>query len=128
MKKTELTPDERREQLHRGVELFQAGRWFDCHDAFEEVWRSTTPEPKDLIQGLIQIAVGIFHQRRGKPEVAQRVLAKGRRRVEPYPSPSLGLDLAHLLDGVRHWERRLGDGADPGPPPQLRVVCRDDLR
>lgn len=115
--------------LHRGVELYRAGRYFDCHEVWEEVWRSTTPEPKDLIQGLIQVAVGVYHFERGKPEVALRVLAKGRRRVELYPSPSLGLDLDLLLDGVRRWELALGDGAtEPGSPPNLRLIEPDALR
>lgn len=77
---------------------------------------------------MIQIGVGVFHYRRGKPRVARRVLAKGRRRVEPYPSPTLGLDLRRLLDGTRRWERCLAEGVDPGPPPELRIVDAAALR
>lgn len=124
----DLTPAERRRLLQRGVELYRAGRYFDCHEAFEEVWRSSTPEPKDLLQGLIQIAVAVYHFRRGKPAVSARVMAKGRRRVEPYPSPTLGLDLDHLREGVGRWEDRLRAGEAPGEPPELRIVDESALR
>src|SRR6185503_690713 len=73
----ELEPEERRLLLLRGVELFNAARFYEAHEVWEEVWRSTTPEPKDLLQGLIQVAVGMVHHRdRGRPAVARRVLAK----------------------------------------------------
>lgn len=125
----DLEPEERRRFLRQGVELYRAGRYFECHEAFEEVWRSTTPEPKELWQGIIQVAVGLYHYRRGKPVVSKRVLAKGRRRLEPLPSPDHGLDVRRLLRGVRAWERWLGDpDGEPPPEPELRVVDGSALR
>jgi predicted metal-dependent hydrolase len=80
---------------------------------WEEVWRSKQPEPKQLLQGLIQVAVAMVHFRdRGRPAVARRVLAKGRRRIEPYRPSALGLDLEELLGRVESWslwlEHRIG--------------------
>lgn len=125
----DLDPEERRRFLREGVDLYRAGRYFDCHEAFEEVWRSTTPEPEDLWQGIIQVAVGLYHFRRGKPAVAQRVLAKGRRRLETFPSPSHGLDVHRLLEGVRDWERWLEETEGERPPePELVVVDASALR
>ena len=97
---------------------------------WEEVWRSTEPEPKELLQGLIQVAVGMVHHHdRGRPAVARRVLAKGRRRIEPHAPTALGLDLAALLASVDGWSRWLEhrDG-EPPPPPRLRVARPAELR
>ena len=111
----ELSPEARRRLFLRGIELFNSGDWFDCHEAFEEIWRSTTPEPRDLFQGLIQVAVGFFHlQVRGNRTVARRVLAKGRRRLVAFVPLSHGLDVGGLVEGVRRWERWLEEAGEAG--------------
>ncbi len=126
----DLEPEERRRLLHRGVELFNEARFYEAHEVWEEVWRSTTPEPRDLLQGLIQVAVAMVHQRdRGRPAVARRVLAKGRRRVEPYRPVRLGLDLEDLLGAVDQWSRWLESCAgDPPALPRLRLAQPAELR
>jgi predicted metal-dependent hydrolase len=131
----DLTPEERRRLLIEGVDHFNAGRFFDAHEVWEEVWRSQTPEPKPLLQGLIQIAVAMVHHRdRGRPAVARRVLAKGWRRVEPYLPSALGIDLESLRRSVESWSVWLGETAEnPGvsaPPdlPRLLVPRPSELR
>ncbi|MEM9554422.1 MAG: DUF309 domain-containing protein [Acidobacteriota bacterium] len=119
-----LEPAHRRRLILEGIELFNTGRYYECHEAWETVWRSTTPEPRDLFQGLIQVGVGLYHHHdRGRPDVAHRVLGKGQRRLETLASPCLGLDLEHLLRHVVAWRRWLAspDG-DPPPAPRVRVV------
>jgi hypothetical protein len=126
----DLAPEERRRLLLAGVDHFNAGRFFEAHEVWEEVWRSTEPEPKELLQGLIQVAVGMVHHRdRGRPAVACRVLAKGRRRIEPHAPMALGLDLAALLDSVDGWSRWLEHRDGEAPPlPRLRVAQPAELR
>ena len=126
----DLTPEERRGLLLEGVEHFNAARFFEAHEVWEEVWRSQTPEPKQLLQGLIQIAVAMVHHRdRGRPAVARRVLAKGRRRVEPYRPSALGLDLEDLLASVETWNAWLERGTGAAPSlPRLLVPRPSELR
>lgn len=126
----DLAAEERRRLLREGVDLFNDGRFFEAHEVWEEVWRSTTPEPKDLLQGLIQVAVAMVHHRdRGRPSVARRVLAKGARRVEPYRPSALGLDLDDLLGAVERWSRWLARADGEAPPlPTLRVTRPAELR
>jgi hypothetical protein len=121
----DLTAAERRRLFRRGVELFNRGEHFECHEVFEEIWRSTRPEPRDLFQGLIQVAVGLYHFRaRRRPDVARRVLAKGRRRLGRVVDRPHGLDLERLLAEAAAWEAWLGSPAGE-PPPLPRLVVRD---
>lgn len=118
----ELTAAERRALLREGVEHFNAGRFFEAHESWEEIWRSTTPEPKDLWRGLIQVAVGLHHHLvRGKPAPARRVLARGLRRLAPYPQGTEGLDLDALRREAAVWEAWLAhpEGEEP-PLPRVR--------
>lgn len=126
----ELSPEDRRRLFLRGIELFNAGDHYDCHEAFEEIWRSTTPEPKDLFQGLIQVAVGLYHfHERGNRQVARRVLAKGRRRLAPFAPESHGLDVAGLVAEVRRWETWLAAGEGEAPEvPKVVVMDAEAVR
>jgi hypothetical protein len=126
----ELTPEARRCLFLRGIELFNTGQYFECHEAFEEIWRSTTPEPRDLFQGLIQVAVGLHHFHvRGNRLVAQRVLAKGRRRLARLLPANHGVDLQDLVRKAVEWETWLGQKQGEAPEvPRLVVVDAEAVR
>ena len=125
-----LSPARRDELVREGTGLFHAGRWFAAHEAWEEVWRSTTPEPRDLFQGLVQLAAAFHHlHARGRPDVARRVLAKARRRLAavcerggdamraaPDRAVDLELDVEALLAQLAAWDAWLASPAGDSPP------------
>ena len=113
----DLSLDERSRLFQEGIDLFNQGRFFAAHEAWEEIWRSTTPEPRDLFQGLIQIAAAL-HQYLDlhRNEAPRRTLAKARRRLEPYAPIALGIDIAELLEQVSRWDAWLID-PEGSPPP-----------
>lgn len=60
---------------------------------------------------------------RGSAAVARRVLAKGRRRIEPYAPAARGLDVAGLVGQVLRWEAWLAEPQGEAPPlPAIRVI------
>ncbi|MDX1631837.1 MAG: DUF309 domain-containing protein [Thermoanaerobaculia bacterium] len=120
----DLTAEEREDLLFRGADDFNAGRFFEAHEAWEEIWRSTDPEPADLFRGLIQVAVGLYHyHERGKPAPARRVLARGLRRVEAYEQGTESLDLDALCAAASRWEEWLAaPGGEPPPLPKVRFL------
>jgi len=115
-----LSPKERERLFREGIDLFDRGRFFEAHEAWEEIWRSTTPEPKGLFQGLIQVAAALHQcldlQRTVGP---RRTLAKAKRNLEPYAPAALGIDVAGLLEGVGRWEGWLARREGPPPLPML---------
>jgi predicted metal-dependent hydrolase len=125
-----LSADERRRLLKEGIELFHRGEFFAAHETWEEVWRSTTPEPKTLLQGLIQVAAALhqildLHRREGP----RRTLAKARRNLEPYAPVALGLDIEGLLRSVDGWQDWMERQEGEAPAwPQVRVVDEGALR
>lgn len=124
-----LTAGERRRLLRDGLDLLHRGDFFAAHETWEEVWRSTTPEPKTLLQGLIQVAAALYqirdlHRREGP----RRTLAKARRNLEPWAPAALGLDIEGLLRSVAAWQDWLDQGGEPPAPPRVRVVEEEELR
>lgn len=70
--------------VQRGAALFDAGQFFEAHEAWEERWRSSRDEGERLgLQGLIQ-ATAAFHKwyAMKSPESAQRLLARGMQKLE----------------------------------------------
>jgi uncharacterized protein len=82
--------------LHEGVELFNRGEYFECHEVLELAW---TPErgPRRLfLQGLIHVAVGFYHHQRANPVGACRQLRKALRKLEAYLPEYEGVNTGHL--------------------------------
>ncbi len=125
-----LTSEERQRLFWEGLDLFNGDQHFEAHESWEAIWRSTMPEPKDLFQGLIQLAAGMHHwASRNRPEVAARVLAKGRTRLDPFRPYSHGMDLESLIEAVLEWEKWLVDPVGAPPPvPRIEVVNSDAVR
>ncbi len=105
---TEIPPEPALESdvlanFKRGIEEFNSGRYFECHDTLEDVWHGIRGPARDFLQGLIQISVGFYHIRNGNLRGAESQLAKGLGRLENYGDRFLGLNLGLLRREVEPW-------------------------
>jgi predicted metal-dependent hydrolase len=103
--------------LADGARLFDAGRFFDAHEVWEDAWRLETGSARELLHGLIQIAAGLHKglvQRR--PSRMARQLAKGLARVEASTGKQ---ELEAFCEAVGAWIEAARRWAEVGEPPQL---------
>ena len=112
----------------RGVALFNAGRFFDAHEALEDVWREAEGRRKLFLQALIQIAVGLHHHSTGNLAGARSLLARGGKKLAGYPAAYAGLDVAGLRRALARWEQALAAGVPTPAPPRLRRPAKPPLR
>lgn len=120
----DLSPEERRRLFQEGIDLFNRGDFYGAHDAWEEIWRSTTPEPRGLFQGLVQVAAALHQivdlERTAGP---RNTFAKARSHLEPMAPIACGLDVERLLEAVGEWQAWLERGGSAPPAvPALRIV------
>lgn len=120
------------EAARRGVAHFNAGEYFEAHEAWEEVWMAA-PEPgRGFYQGLIQIAAGGVKLQQGQPAAAVKLLGKGIERLRLYLASAGGEDgeawLAEFLRAVEACREEVnsrseGQAApsDPARLPRLSV-------
>ena len=90
------------EALAAGIALFNEGRFWDAHEAWEEAWLEEEDERKLCLQGLIQIAAGYhkaFVQR--QPSGCVKLLRSGLEKLEPLPRDFLGVELGPLIAAAR---------------------------
>jgi hypothetical protein len=80
-----LTPVDRRAALTRARDFFNAGAYWEAHEALETVWRSIISAEEALVwQGLIQAAAALLHRQRDN---AHGVEAVGRAALEKLAGP-----------------------------------------
>ena len=99
-------------RLARGIEQFNAGRFFSAHETWEALWNDSVGPEKVLIQGLVQIAAGYAKAESGVLGGALKLLTRGTALVRQYPTSALGLALEPLVSGVGADIERLRAAAE----------------
>ncbi len=89
--------------LRKGVEEFNCGQFFECHDTLEDVWNGVRGPARDFLQGLIQVAVGFYHLGNGNQRGGESQLEKGLSKLSGYGDSYLGLELSQLRIEVKSW-------------------------
>src|SRR5437867_7773429 len=96
--------------IRKGVEEFNAGKFFECHDTLEEVWLGMRGPAREFLQGLIQISVGFYHLRNGNSLGGESQLERALKNLQPYGDGYLGMELAGLRREVEQWLERVRSG------------------
>lgn len=77
--------------LVAGVEQFNSRRFWDAHEAWEEIWLHAASDVDQFLQGLIQVAAAYHHLQRGTFRGGVRLFDAGLRRLQPFPSGFCGV-------------------------------------
>ena len=107
--------------LQAALREYNAGRFFECHEALEELLDDTSAADWDFMLGLIQVAVG-YHKLTAGHAGGEKLLGMGLAKLAPYADDHGGLDIASLRRGVEAdlarlaAARRAGRIVAPAPP------------
>lgn len=114
-----------------GIEHFNAGRYFDAHEVWEEIWLRSSGDTKVFYQMLIQAAVALYHYERGNARGARGMHANVVDKLERLPSFLMSLDLGDFSRQFRGFFAELIDNNDEAAPPadrprpRIRLLSRD---
>jgi uncharacterized protein len=113
------------EFFERGIDLFNEGQFFECHEAWEEIWKRSDGDAKLFYQGLIQAAVAILHAQRGNLEGARSLYEKASVKLDAIPPEHMGLAIADLRLELSKFIETATSKALPLPaPPRLRRIAK----
>lgn len=76
--------------------LFNAERYWECHEVLEGAWREKQGEEKRLLQGIILVCAAFVHHQKGEHQVALGVLRRGVGQLVYPPRKYGGFDIAEL--------------------------------
>jgi uncharacterized protein len=118
-------------QYLEGIEHFNAGRYFDAHEVWEEVWLRASGDTKLFYQMLIQAAVALHHYERGNARGARGMHANVTEKLERLPAVFMSLDLVNFSRQFRaSLSELIENNNEAAPPgyghrPRIRLLGRD---
>jgi uncharacterized protein len=108
-----------------GVEQFNSGEFYACHDTLETVWIVAPEADKKFYQGILQVAVGLYHLGNQNLRGAVILLGEGSNRLRSYPLDYAQLDLYNFLQQVikllTELQTRSPQSLDPLPPDRPKL-------
>jgi uncharacterized protein len=110
------------DHYHRGVELINAGEFYEAHEVLEDAWRESTASVKLFRQALVQIAVAMHHYSTGNLNGSRSVLARAIRNITPFEQGFEGLDLDDLRQQLAAWSIALSGVSNTPHPLHLKWV------
>ena len=84
------------DRFNEGIQLFNAARYFDAHEAWEDEWRESKDPERRWLQGLTQAAVALHHRSTGNVVGAISVMARSIVNLNTSPGHLRGVDIRQL--------------------------------
>ena len=101
----------------KGIEEFNRGEFYECHEYLEEAWMQEPRRVRFLYQGILQVGVGFYHLQNGNWRGATGLLRNGSVRLREFEPVTLG---AQVLAGLSRSQLGVAvglvaDGAQTAP-------------
>ena len=79
-----------------GMNLFNSCKWYKSHDVFEEIWHETGGPERQILQGILQVAVAQVHLENKNINGATILYGEALGRLKKFQLANLGLDIGGL--------------------------------
>ena len=95
-----------------GMKLFNSCQWYKSHDVFEEIWHETGGPERQLLQGILQVAVAQVHLENSNINGATILYGEALGRLRKFQLTNLGLDVVGLCKCISRRLEFLQIGKD----------------
>ena len=94
-------------EFWQGVEEFNTREFYACHDTWEAIWMEAMEPDRTFYQGLIQIAVGLYHLGNHNWRGCVTLMGEGIRRLGPYQPDYFEIEVTPLVQSAQVLLRTL---------------------
>ena len=95
-----------------GMNLFNSCKWYKSHDVFEEIWHETGGSERQILQGILQVAVAQVHLENKNINGATILYGEALGRLKKFQLANLGLDIVGLCKCITKRLEYLQIGKD----------------
>ena len=95
------------DSLFDAINLFNKQKWYEAHDAFEDIWNTLDGDERQIIQGILQVSVSQFHLSKGNLNGATILLGEGLGRIKNRTNIDIGIDLESFCICLEELLRKL---------------------
>jgi len=112
------------DSLYFAVDLFNKKKWYEAHDAFEDIWNTLDGDERQVIQGILQVSVSQFHLSKGNLNGATILLGEGLGRIRKRTYVDIGIDLESFCKLLENTLKRLHykETLDENDIPFLKIL------
>ena len=111
------------------LNLFNNQKWYEAHDAFEDIWNNIDGDERQIIQGILQVSVSQFHLSRGNINGATILLGEGLGRIKNRTNINLGIDLQTFCKCIEELLKKLQyrEELNENDKPYLVLLAKNDF-
>ncbi len=110
------------------IAQFNSGDYYACHDTLEAIWNNSWQSDRDFYQGILQIAVGLYHLNSQNWHGAAILLGEGTSRLPAYLPEYQSVDVENLLEDSLHILRTVQIKGKEGMSDILNSIEQGDLK
>ena len=89
------------------LNLFNSQKWYEAHDAFEDIWNTLDGDERQIIQGILQVSVSQYHLTKGNLNGATILIGEGLGRIKNRTNINLGIDLDSFCKSLEELLKKL---------------------
>jgi len=87
---------EKDQGIKDGIFYFNNERFWECHEAFEGVWKQCFGREKEMVQGIILVAVAFAHAQENDYKIGIGMLSRALEKLGSSPSTYYSIDVDRI--------------------------------
>ena len=96
---------EKEQGIVDGIFYFNTERFWESHEAFEGVWKKCFGREKELVQGIILIAVAFAHAQRNEARIGLGMLGRAMEKLGDSPSVYHSIDVDRIRNKTTQMQQ-----------------------
>ena len=89
-----------------GIFYFNNERFWESHEAFEGVWKKCVGREKELVQGIILLAVAFAHAQKNEDRIGIGMLKRTLEKLGDSPSMYTTIDVDGIREKIKEMQEK----------------------
>ena len=96
---------EKEQGIKDGIFYFNNERFWESHEAFEGVWKKCVGREKEIVQGIILLAVSFAHAQKNEDDIGIGMLQRSLDKLGDSPSVYSTIDVDRIRRKIKEMQK-----------------------